>query len=542
MISNYNKFLKEKQMRDILNLLDPVLMESVGLANRKPGTVFANPEGDQLIFQGLNFYPEGGGNYKDLTDTAEAVEQLARANGFDPNIIEWTNQPPKSRQLAGEGGGYAGFGIATFIDPATNLTHYLGRWFKNINPIRIENNFPNLLPGGYKLQTKVAQKEAAGYKPTDVLGSNLNNLTPEDILQGIQAKFGADSDEARATEIFMTSTSYPIRMPLGNMNFTAFTNYFCEMLQPMALVLGHPTTGEAQKAEKDWLNQGGYASCRITFGGSKIGGLTDSTLVNPAGQVMGLSSKAEGGAKASAKNLMDKVNEMKSDPNGQKLLKKYAKEISLIEVVTAGSTPGALGTAVLAKLITPEERDQIMAIRNLPPGSDIVGQKLLSKNLEKKYAGRKARDPAAVIPFYHIRAVVANEVADWVNDNTDFGKAAAEILNWGAFIQVETYADQKGDEIVLKPFNVIYPSVAVTNVELSADKTFYSTGSKGNFTFKILYNGATDIPGELDDNEPPANNSTQALDRVAQQTSDIKAAPEPEKLGTEKALGRKRQR
>ena len=65
------------------------------------------------------------------------------------------------------------------------------------------------------------------------------------------------------------------------------------MLQPVALVLGHTTTGEGQKAESDWLSQGGYASCRITFGGSKIGGLTDSTLINSAGQIMGLSNKAE---------------------------------------------------------------------------------------------------------------------------------------------------------------------------------------------------------------------------------------------------------
>jgi hypothetical protein len=337
-------------------------------------------------------------------------------------------------------------------------------------------------------------------------------------------------------------------MPLGNMNFTAFTNYFCEMLQPIALVMGKKTTGKAQQAESDWLDQGGYTSCRITFGGSKIGGLTDSTLINPAGQVIGLSSKAESGAKASAKNLMDKVAEMKLDPNGQKLLKKYAKEISLIEVVTSGSTPGALETAVLAKLITPEDRNQIMAIRKLPPGSKVIGKDLLSKNLEQKYADRlqRVKDLNAVIPFFHIRAVLANEVADWVNTTTNFGKAAAAILNWGAFIQVETYATQSGGEIELKPFEVIYPSAAVTNVELSAGKTFYSTGSKGNFTFIILYNGATEIDDLDNDGEEadtvPAQTTTQDLDTVTQQRSKVKAAPEPEKLGTKAALGRDRQR
>lgn len=512
-------------MRDLLNLIDNVLTESVGLANRKPGTLFANPQEDQLTFQGLEFYPKGGGAYDTPEEFQEALTQVCQQLGIDSSKIRWTNSPQKG-----------GFGIAQF-DDVNSQRYYLGRYFQKISPIRAENKFPNELPGGFKLQTNVAKKEAAGYKPTDVLTSNLNNLTVEGVLQGIQSHFGADSDEARAAEIFISTNSYPIRIPLGNMNFTAFTNYFCEMLQPVALVQNKQTTGEAQKAAKQFLTKGGYNTCTITFGGSKIGGLTDSTLTNPAGQTMGLSSKAEGGAKASAGNLKDKIKDMTEDPAGQQVLKKYTKEIELINTVTEGSTPGSLNTAVLAKIITPEERDQIMAIRKLPPGSEVVGKKLLSPALEKRYLSRKAKDSAAVIPFFHIRAVIANEVADWVNKNTNFGKAASEILNWGAFIQVETYADLKGDEIVMKPFHVIYPSLAVTNVELSADKTFYSTGSKGNFTFKILYNGATEItePDEVEVDTAPAAISTQDLDAVTQQSRltgpGVKAAraPEPKK-------------
>jgi len=532
-------------MRDILNLLDSILTESVGLANRKPGTLFANPEGDQLVFQGLEFYPQGGGAYASPEEFQDALAQVCQQLGITPQSIQWVS--PKGDAVATPAPGKGGFGIAQFNDDS-GKSYYLGRYFQKISPIRAENSFANKLPGGFTLQTAVAKKEAAGYKPTDVL-SNLINLTPADILSQIQTKFGADSDEARATEIFMSSTSYPIRIPLGNMNYTAFTNYFCEMLQPMALVMGKKTTGSAQDAAKKFLTKGGYTTCSITFGSSKIGGLTDSTLTNPAGQIMGLSSKAEAGAKASAKNLVEKIDEMAADPDGQKLLKKYAKEVELINTVTAGSTPGSLNTAVLAKIITPEELDQIMAIRKLPPGSEVVGQKLLSKNLEKKYEGRKARDPSAVIPFFHIRAVIANEVAAWVNKNTNFGQAASEILNWGAFIQVYTHADQKGDEIVLKPFDVVFPSTAVTNVELSADKTFYSTGSKGNFTFKILYNGATDVTDDGTDGDEgqvvaPAKTTTQDLDAVAQQSSGLKASAGgvEKKLGSKATLGRGRQK
>ena len=253
---------------------------------------------------------------------------------------------------------------------------------------------------------------------------------------------------------------------------------------------------------------------------------------------MGLSSKAEQGAKASAKNLLDKVEEMQADPDGRKLLNKYKTEVSLLRTVTEGSTPGSLNTAVIAGIITPKEKNQVMAIRDLPAGSDMIGTGRLSAKLERMYNERKARNPAEIIPFFHIRAAIANQVADWVNENTNFGQAAAEILNWGAFIQAYTYADQRGSDIVLKPFDVVWPSTAVTDVLLSADKTFYSTGSKGNFVFKILYNGATEEQAELDtaavDTKPDVD-----LDQYEEPPrSKIKARREPQ--GDTSTLGRKR--
>jgi hypothetical protein len=95
-------------MRDILNLLDSVVItEGVGLSNRHPGDLFKNPEGNVIVFQSLDYYPENGGNYRDLTDAEEAVQQVADSVGIAPEQIKWTNQPPARKQLAGEGGGYA---------------------------------------------------------------------------------------------------------------------------------------------------------------------------------------------------------------------------------------------------------------------------------------------------------------------------------------------------------------------------------------------------------------------------------------------------
>ena len=518
-------------MRDLLNLLERTLTESVGLANRKPGDRWANDQGHELIFSDLSFYPESGA-YNTPQEIAQAIQQVAQQIGVSPTDITWSNQPK----------GALAFAIAHFVDEA-NKDYYIGRYLRSISPNRAENNFPNDLPGGYRLQSQTAKKERSGYKPTDVL-TDLNDQTPDSIYAQVVAKFGDTSDEARAMALFMGADTFPVNIPLGNMNFPAFTNYFCELLQPMALVMGKPTTGNGAEAEAKFMSEGGFTSSTITFGGSKTGGLTDSTLTNPAGQSIGVSSKAKAGAKASASNLEDKVKEMSSDPDGRKLLKKYASSVALLKTISSGGyIDGPLDLAVEFKMITPDEKEQVKSLRKLGP-QEIIGQKLLSKRLEKIYASRQGGDPSKSIPFYHMLAAIAFQVADYVNKNTDFGSAASAILNFGAFVQVYTYAKQAGSNIVLNKFEVKYPSEAVTSVLLSAAKTYYSTGNKGNFTFQILKNDATPADVEVDDNETDTKPdvSVAALDQATQRRSRIKAAPDTEKLGTEKSLGRKRQR
>ena len=518
-------------MRDLLNLLQRTLTESVGLANRKPGDRWANDQGHEIIFSDLAFFPEQGA-YNTPQEIDQAIQQVSKQIGVKPTEITWANQPK----------GALAFGIAHFVDESNN-DYYIGRYLRNISPNRAENSFPNDLPGDYRLQSQTAKKERSGYKPTDVL-TNLKDQTPDSIYAQVVTKFGDNSDESRAMALFMGADTFPVNIPLGNMNFPAFTNYFCELLQPMALVMGKPTTGNGAEAEAKFMSDGGFTTATITFGGSKTGGLTDSTLTNAAGQSIGVSSKAKAGAKASAGNLEDKVNEMSADPDGRKLLKKYASSVELLKTIGSGGyIDGPLNLAVEFKMITPKEKEQVKSLRRLGP-QEIIGQNLLSKRLEKMYAGRQGSDASKIIPFYHMLAAIAFQVADYVNKNTDFGSAASSILNFGAFVQVYTYAKQTGSNIVLNKFEVKYPSEAVTSVLLSAGKTYYSTGNKGNFTFQILKNGATPADVEVADNETDTKPdvSVADLDQVTQRRSNVKAAPDIEKLGTEKSLGRKRQR
>jgi hypothetical protein len=115
-------------------------------------------------------------------------------------------------------------------------------------------------------------------------------------------------------------------------------------------------------------------------------------------------------------------------------------------------------------------------------------------------------------------ASIAYNVANYVNKNTNFGKAASEILNNAALVQMYTYTSHTDQTITISKLEAKYPSDTVSGVLLDASKVYFSTGGKGNFTFTILKNGATekdvnpiDAVDSLDD-QPPAATSVADLD------------------------------
>jgi len=535
-------------MRDILNLLD-VITEGVGLANRVPGQLFKNPQGDVIAFQNLDFYPESG-SYRDLNDANAAITKVTQSLGIAPEQIMWTNQPPARRQLSDEGGGYAGFGLATFIDQSTDTPYYLGRWFKNINPNRALNDFPHdKIPGGFKFASKAGAKENAGYTPTDVLTQFQDN-TPETIMNQVVTKFGEGSDMVVATATFMQATKFPVTFPKGSINFTAFRDYFCEMLQPVALVMGKPVKGNAGEAATIFFGPGqNYSDATISFNNSKNTGLYDSLLISAEGKQIKLSSKGKSGANASVVNLLKSIQDLQVAPKGKKLLEKHKEVVELLQTVkNGGHVGGALNLGVQYKIITDQEADEIRTLKTYGPKDEIPWR---NKKLKELYMSRTPRNWAKIIPLEHMLSVIAYRVADYVNENTNFGQAASEILNHSALVQMYTEATETADTISITGFRAVYPSETVTGVLLDASKAYMSTQDKGNFTFEILKNGAKKsglAPVDNQEDEPKATAKTTAtdLDIATQRDTGITARAggvDPDKkLGSEKTLGRKRQK
>jgi hypothetical protein len=471
-------------MRDLLDLLDRIdlpLLEGVGLANRKPGEKFKNSVGDIVTFQGLEFYPESG-RFATPEELEAGVESMLASKQIAANQIHWVNTPNKSA---------GAFSIASFTGE-DGTPYYLGRWAGANSPNRTQNKFAHDdIPGGFKYQSRAGVKENTGYKPSEILTQFQDN-TPETILQQIVAKFGEGSDEAVATQTFISS-DIPCKIPKGNMNPDAFRDYFCEMLQPIALVMGKNVSGNAAEAADIFFGDSSYADCTISFNTNTIGGLYDSLLVNPDGRQIKLSSKGKDGASASVTNLLKSVEELADKPSGKKLLSKHKEAVEILNIINRDGHFGApLTLAVKYGIITPEEAAQIPDLKGLGPKDDIVGAGILSPKLEKFYTNRKSKDPKRVIPLEHMTASIAYNVADYVNKKTNFGQAASEILNNAALVQVYTNTSVSADTITITKMDAVYPSQTVTGVYLDASKVYFSTGGKGNFTFTIMKNGATE--------------------------------------------------
>ena len=319
--------------------------------------------------------------------------------------------------------------------------------------------------------------------------------------------------------------------------------------------MGKNVSGNAADAAAIFFGAGSdYSDCTISFNSNTIGGLYDSLLVNPKGIQIKLSSKGKDGASASVTNLQKSVQELSKAPAGKKLLANFANEIDILNTIEKQGHFGApLALAVQYQMITPEEAQQVMSLKQYGPNDQIIGSGILSKRLEDMYAGRNARDASRVIPIEHLTAAIAYKVADHVNKNTNFGSAASQILNNAALVQMYTDTKDDAETITITKLTAVYPSQTVTGVLLDASKVYFSTGGKGNYTFTILKNGAkpqdvnpVDGVDSIEGAAPAAAPTDDELDQAVAQPrlrgpgakiAKTAAAPNFD----EKVLGRKKQ-
>ena len=520
-------------MRDLINILDNLVFEARGLSARNPGDEFvrtgSTDDQDKIVFQGMQFYPDPG-KYPSYEDMIAAFDQVQRSI---KHPIEKINQP-SARTLA--------FAIAQF-DTAVGR-RYLAKFASDIKPMRTQNTFFQTvdIPGGFNQVSARGSKEKVGYKPSDVL-TNFKSQTASSILEQIRAKFGADSTEYQAAAIFNKSTQFPIVVPAGNMDFAAFRDYFCEMLQPIALMNNMPVKGNAGKAAEVFLG-GNYSDCVVSFNESVGGELYDSLLVAPNGKQVKLSSKGAKGAMASSVNLLKSVRELEAAGMTQ-FTEQYADVIDILETINKGNhDSGPLNLAIQLGMIDKTEAQQVMTLKQYAgvKGFDIDNTDL-TDNLKAIYKERKADDPSKIVPLNHLVSSIAYKVCNEINLKTNFSDAGADILNNSAFVQMYTEAKKGKEEFIITGFTTVWPSKLFTEVTLEAQKSYSSTSSSaGKLVFNINKEPRVEPNVEKSStiDTPGANKAGELVDYIPPR-SDIKAAGD---VGAPKnpdqALGRKR--
>lgn len=458
-------------MRDILDKLETIT-ESTGLVNRKFGDVFRNPNDEEIVFRGIQFFPTGGGKLTpdELTQTIEQVEEQV-------GEIRWQNAR-SSRS--------GGFAISTFSGEDGNR-HY-GSYLESIKPDPVDNFIKNIV-GDYRFAGKAAVKAQSGLSPQDLLAEKVD-LTADSILKQLAESLGVSSPLYDCAYKLASGEPLPISFPAPQgVSFSAFRDYFCEILQPIALQNGQ-YTGNAGEAAEIFLG-GSFDGTLISFDESKTAGLSDSIMTTEEGKFIKISTKGGGGASASAKNLIDSINELQVSDAGKKLLDEYDEVVEILrEIQKQGQAGAPLYLGVKYGIIDETDAEKIRDLKNTPLARmENIENYDLTSNLIKLAGTRTPDNAERVNLYYHLIAAVAHKAAAKVNDHTDFSNAAADILNNGALIQVYTTAKESKGQWTLEEFNTVYPGDSIKGVYLSASKTYYSTGIKGNFTFKISKGG-----------------------------------------------------
>jgi len=453
-------------MRDLLDKIS-LLVESTGLAGRKPGDTFKNPQGETITFKSLEFYPSNGGKLE-----KEELEQSLEKLSNTTQIVWQNNKSAKT-------GGYI---IATFDTPSGEVNY--GFYKDGIKANPTDNYVPNQV-GDYRFAGKAAEKIQSGLTPQDLL-TKRDNLTSKEIIDQLRTKLGSNNILVKVATMVASGQEFPIRFPAPEgVSFTGFRDYFCEILQPMALQTGQYTGNAGEAAER--FMDGSFSDSLISFDSAKNAGLSDSILTKKDGKYIKISTKGSKGAEASVKNLSDSIKELEKNPDGKKLAKKYKDVIQLVNNIGEwGQANAPLQLGVEYGIIDEEDMLTILALRDEPAISlDDLDQTDLSDNLKTLARERETDNPDNINLFYHILASVAHLVAAKINDETNFSDAASDILNNGALVQVYTKAKESGKDWVLENFDTVYPGESIEGVYLSASKNYFSTGIKGNFTFRI---------------------------------------------------------
>ena len=419
------------------------IVEGEGLTNRRPGETFVDKDKSPIAFVSVEFFP-----------TKDDFEG-------DLDSVTFVNKPLSN---------LTSLGVATFKNSAGEELLF-GKWVKPGTKAWQNSN-----PGFFEYKSKATAKEESGLKPTDFL-SRLENLTPDDILKQVESAFGKGSPLYLATQETIKFGYPKTPVTLDGLSETGVTNYFAEILQPIALMSGE-YDGNAGDGLKVLVGTSNLSKFKINFPTGVTQGLYDSYLTSGVKQV-NISSKF-GSAAQSAKASVTNLYKIYKDYKDKDMFDEYQKEIEIMRIVTEENqemAPVLIG--VHLGLISEKEKKDIT---NLKKNSSVK----LSSNIIKMRDSIKPGAGKEPDPYYHVIAGVAKSVCAYINETEDiqFSRVASMLLN-GTVIQIYTKAKAKSGVVTFSKFDTKWPSDAVTNVLIESGTRYKTNRVDGKLGYIV---------------------------------------------------------
>jgi hypothetical protein len=485
-----------------------------GLLYRSPGDPFKDPQGQEIRFVNVSYYPGIPGAYSN----PEQVEAAKKKVENTKKGIQWSNNPSSS---------LLAFAVLEFDivrNGQLNGKKYFGRFFKQITN-NMEGAWKNNdLPGSWQLQKASSLKSSFKLKPADIFVPNAEFKTPQELINAMtNSQNGAQWAQETAA---ILGGQLPIYRDAKDKE-TAIRDDLGEVLAPLALVQNLISSPGLTQAQND-LNEGNDWSGTIRFPQAKNAGLVDSEVILPTGVVLGISSKGKAGATASIKNAFDGyqiIEQQSKSGTGEKaeaaerLIAKYAAAANILKKISTNSAiDGPLVLAeefgiltqadsALIKTLIKENHKDLTQVQGTPEQLEMLSQFAIS-NANKAH-------PSYNIG-YHILAGVAVDIASMVNsDKTiNFSEACLKFVNASPIVQIYTSTQVAGNDVKVSKFDALYPPNFKGSLLLDASKVYYATGNNGRYTFAYSPT-ATQPPAAPKQVQAPSEKSKKLIKKPA---------------------------
>ena len=474
-------------MRELINLIESILLteKSRGLLYRAKGDRFFTGKKDaptqSIIFDKTEYFPGMPGAYDTHEDMLVAYKKLEnKLPGLTP-----VNKPTSAMKA---------FAVLSLVDEATKQPVYFARFFNQIKPDMTGAWKNSEIPGGFQLDKETSLKAGYALKPSDIFTPPARFKNINQLLQAFRQSETAQPFVPGFEMLYGKKPQFPVFTGASEY-FTAIRDDLGEIIGPVALIQNLDMGTGAQAAARDLLDGGDWSGSSVSFPSGKTNGLVDSYIVTSNGVEVGISSKGEKGATASVKNIGDGIEfvRTKGSDEQKKLLKKYAKQIKIIETISTTSTIGfPIQYALQHGMITQEIANIIPVLIKTGAktfdGLNISEDTLFELTNLIGSKGAKTQLPNYNIG-YHTLSAIAQLVADDINGDPVFGEACLKFLNSSPTMQLHASASkQKDGDVAITGFISKYPPNFRGTVELDPSKNYSATSAGGRMNF--AYNGA----------------------------------------------------